>query len=126
MLAMVLTFTMSIGMVTFAASGDKVTLKTTDKKTTAVGTIASNYNLISKDVGGAGTAIDGDSDIIDRNVFTAIFALNKNGGIVNSKTKSSASYNMLTVKAHCKSFKSYHQIQNANGKPLATRKSLTA
>lgn len=124
--AMMISMVISMGVLTYASTLKQTNLTTSDGKTTAQGTITSEYHFFTKDGGGAATVIDADSKIYSRRVFTAIFALNKNGGIVNSKTKTSDFYNEVVITANCKSFKSYHQIMDVNGKPLATRKSLTA
>ena len=124
MVTMMLVFMMSLGTIVLAEDIKQVTFKSNDEKTTAVGTITVDYRTFFKDTGGAATAIDGDSKVYDRRVFTAIYALDGSGKIKAYESKKTDSYNTVLIQAHCKSFKSQHQILSASGVPLAKMKTM--
>ena len=124
MVTIMLMIMMSFGTIVFAEDIKQVTFKSNDEKTTAVGTITVDYRKILKDTGGAATAIDGDSEVCDRRVFTAIYALDSSGKIKTYKSERADIYNKLMIKSRCKSFKSQHQILSASGVPLAKMKTM--
>lgn len=114
------------GMAYAKTTKKQVDLESNDGKITAVGTLAADFTwLTGKGTGGAETAIDGDSDEEGR-IFVSLFAINKKNEIVYSETKRADFYGQTSVKKlKCKKFTSYHQILNANDRPIGTKRSLS-
>ncbi len=113
--------------IVYAASSKfkQVNLESKDGTITAVGTLTADFAWTGKGSGGAETAIDGDSEEEGR-IFVSLFAINKKNEIVKSKSAREDFYGSINIEnAKCKKFTSYHQILNANDRPIATRESLT-
>lgn len=124
--AMCVLLILTICLVAFGKSGDTTYVTSHDKKTKAYCLIVSEYSIFCQDEGVAVTMVTDDSDNFAVKAFSGIFACDKKGNVINIKTSTKDIKSDVTIKADCKSFYSYHQIMDSNGKPIATRAKLTA